>query len=184
MSKSQRTAFAAVILIVPVALELAWHPVGDQAWGQVTFGMSQAAGWLLILSACRETTAPIGRAARFGRTSVLTGCWLQVTFGALYAGTALDGEPLEAAFIAFLLGFLALFVGGLTWGIHLVRTGSGRLAGAGLLATAVLGLMAIVFGGDPWHDIFLLSSYAAWVAVGRGLDALAKSPAPIVTARH
>ena len=34
----------------------------------------------------------------------------------------------------------------------------------GMLATAVLGFLAMAVGSDPFHDIFLLSSYAAWAA--------------------
>jgi len=170
MSTSLRTAVAAVILIVPVALELAWHPFGDHAFGMEVFAVSQIVGWLLIGSVCRQAAAPTTRLGRFGRAAVLVGCGLQVAFGAVYGATAFDGEPWEAAFLPFLLGFLALFVGGVTWGISLLRSGAAPWAGRGLLAVGVLGLMAMLFGMDPWHDIFLLSAYAAWVIVGRGLD--------------
>jgi hypothetical protein len=168
MSTSIRAAVAATILIVPVALELAWSPFGDHALGLEIFALSQIVGWLLLLSVCREVAVPPRRSARAGRLSVLIGCALQMTFGLVYALTSFDGEPLEAAFAAFLFGFLALFVGGLMWGISLARTAAGRKAGRGLVATAVLGLMAMLFGMDPWHDVFLLSSYAAWIVVGLG----------------
>ena len=72
----------------------------------------------------------------------------------------------------FLLGFLALFVGGLAWGTSLLRSGA-SMAGGGLLATAVAGSsLAMLVGMVPWHDVFLLSSYAAWTLVGRGFDAI------------
>jgi hypothetical protein len=171
MSSSSRTAAAAVALAVPVALELAWPPFGDHAWGLEIFAVSQVAGWSLLLSVCRRSTAPLTRAARVGRRCVLVGCGLQLAFAAVFAVTATDGEPLEAAFGLFLLGFLALFLGGATWGIHHARAGA-RLAGVGLVSTGVLGLLAVLVGLDPWHDAFLLSSYAAWVLVGRGLDEL------------
>ena len=45
-----------------------------------------------------------------------------------------------------------------------------RSAGLGLLAVAIMGLLAMAVGTDPFHDVFLLSSYAAWVAVGVGAD--------------
>ena len=61
------------------------------------------------------------------------------------------------------------------WGISLARTAAGRTAGWGLVATAVLGLLAMLFGVDPWHDVFLLSSYAAWTVVGLGA-----SPSPAI----
>ena len=168
MSTTVRAAAAAVILSVPVALELAWPAFGDHALGHGIFAVSQLVGWLLLLTVCQQVAVPPGRSARAGRGSVLVGCLLQVTFALGYALTSFDGEPLEAIFIAFLLGFLALFIGGLMWGISLMRTAEGRTAGQGLVATAVLGLLAILVGVDPWHDVFLLSSYAAWTVVGLG----------------
>ena len=171
MSSSSRTAAAAVTLVVPVAVELAWPPFGDHAWGLEIFALSQVVGWSLLLSVCRRSTAPLTRSARVGRRCVLVGCGLQLTFAVVFALTATDREPLEAAFGLFLLGFLALFLGGLTWGIHHARAGA-RLAGVGLVSTGVLGLLAVLVGLDPWHDVFLLSSYAAWVLVGRGVDGI------------
>jgi len=168
MSTTVRAAAAAIFLSVPVALELAWPALGDHALGHVIFAVSQLFGWLLLLTVCQQVAVPPGRGARVGRGSVLVGCLLQVTFALGYALTSLDGEPWEAIFIAFLLGFLALFVGGLMWGISLMRTAEGRTAGRGLVATAVLGLLAILVGVDPWHDVFLLSSYASWTVVGLG----------------
>ena len=103
-----------------------------------------------------------------------SGACSQMLFAGVYAITALDGEPLEASFVFFLLGFLALFVGGLAWGTSLLRSGA-SMAGGGLLATAVAGLLAMLLGMDPWHDVFLLSSYAAWTLVGRGFDAIPSS---------
>ena len=178
MSTSIRAAAAATILVVPVALELVWSPFGDHTLGLEIFALSQIVGWLLVLSVCRDVAVPPRRSARAGRLSVRIGCALQMTFGLVYALTSFDGEPLEAAFAAFLLGFLALFVGGLMWGISLARTAAGRTAVWGLLATSVLGLLAMLFGMDPWHDVFLLSSYAAWTLVGRGFDAIPARQVP------
>jgi hypothetical protein len=42
------------------------------------------------------------------------------------------------------------------------------MAGGGLMAAAVLGFLAIAVGSDPFHDIFLLTGYAAWAVVGLG----------------
>ena len=115
------------------------------------------------------------RAGRIGRRLLLSGCALQVLFALVYGGSAVvDGEPVEASFLLFLLGFLATFVGGFIWGPALLRAGLAHLAGVGVLATAVLGLLAIAVGVDPFHDMFLLTSYAAWVLVGRGLEAPAQ----------
>ena len=36
----------------------------------------------------------------------------------------------------------------------------------------LLGALAMMVGSDPFHDVFLLSSYAGWVLVGRGFAAL------------
>jgi hypothetical protein len=166
MSRSLRSAIAAIVLIVPVALELAWSPFGDHVLGLEVFALSQLAGWLLLWSVCRTASAPAGRVARFGRRAVLAGCWLQVTFAATYAATAVDNEPLEASFVFLLLGFLVLFVGGLAWGLRLPR-----ISGAVVVTAGSLGLLAMLVGVDPWHDVFLLGSYAAWGAVGRAFDA-------------
>ena len=170
MSLTSRSAVAATVLIVPVAIELAWPPFGDNAAGLVVFAVSQLAGWLLLFSVCRAVGAPGTRVAGFGRRSVLVGCVSQMLFAASFGLTALDGEPWERSFAFFLLGFLALFVGGLSWGVSELRTATGKIAGTGLTGTALLGLLAMAAGMDPWHDIFLLSSYAAWMLVGRGFD--------------
>ena len=177
MTSSTRAAVAAVVLIVPVVLELAWPAFGDHVLGSEIFAVSQLAGWLLLLSVCRREIGPATRSARIGRRSVLVGCVLQMLFAGVYAVTALDGEPPEALFVFFLLGFLALFIGGLAWGTSLLRSGA-SMAGGGLLATAVAGLLAMILGMDPWHDVFLLSSYAAWTLVGRGFDAVATRRVP------
>ena len=74
--------------------------------------------------------------------------------------------------MVFMLGFIALLVGGLLWASRLRRTTGGGLAAVGLLAVAALGALAMLVGSDPFHDVFLVSSYAAWVVVGRGFDSL------------
>jgi hypothetical protein len=175
MSLTLRAALAAVALIVPVSAELIWPSVGDSA--HLLFAAAQLIGWVLVATvvrdgASRHPATSSTRAGRVGRRLLLSGCALQVLFALVYGGSAvIDGEPAEASFLLFLLGFLATFVGGVVWGPALLRAGLPRLAGVGVLATAVLGLLAIAVGVDPFHDVFLLSSYAAWVLVGRGLDA-------------
>jgi hypothetical protein len=76
------------------------------------------------------------------------------------------GEP-EVSFVLFSLGLLLVTVGGLLRGSRLRRAGV-DLAGTALMAAAVLGFLAIAVGSDPFHDIFLLTGYAAWAAVGLG----------------
>ncbi len=171
-----RTTAAAALLIVPVAAEISFPERFDGTPGHLVFAASQLLGWLLIGSVVRAADPGHARRAIFGRRAVLVGIACQVAFAAVYGVTALAAEPLEASFALFLLGFLSLTVGGLTWGFALVRQGGARTAGWGLVATAVLGLLAVMVGVDPFHDIFLLSSYAAWPAVGRGLTSAPAEP--------
>lgn len=182
MSSTLRAVVAALALAVPVGAELIWSSLGDS--GHVWFAASQVVGWLLVVTVVRDGArrgaGDVGRGGRVGRTILLAGCALEVLFGAVYGVTALiDGEPMEASFALFALGFLATFVGGLMWGWALLRGRGSRLAAGGVLATAVLGLLAIMVGVDPFHDVFLLSSYAAWVLVGRGLEVPATAPATL-----
>jgi len=179
MSLTLRSVLAALLLVVPVSAELIWPSLGDS--GHLLFAAAQLIGWFLVATVVRagaggnpEPTST--RAGRVGRRLLLSGCALQMVFALAYGGSAvIDGEPAEASFLLFLLGFLAMFVGGLVWGPALLRAGPAHLAGVGVLATAVLGFLAIAVGADPFHDLFLLSSYAAWVLVGRGLDAPPRS---------
>ena len=181
MSLTLRSVLAALLLVLPVSAELIWPSLGDS--GHLLFAAAQLIGWFLVATVVRagasknpESTST--RAGRVGRRLLLAGCALQILFALAYGGSAvIDGEPAEASFLLFLLGFLAMFVGGVVWGPALLRAGPARSAGVGVLATAVLGFLAIAVGADPFHDLFLLSSYAAWVLVGRGLDAPPRSSA-------
>lgn len=179
MSLVVRSALAAAILIVPVAAELIWPAFGDI--GDLVFAASQGLGWMLLVTVVRDGAArhrflDATLAGRAGKRLLLAGCALQTLFALVYGATAaIDGEPLEASFVLFLLGFLALFFGGVTWARALLRGEVSRIAGLGALATAVLGVLAILVGTDPWHDVFLLSSYAAWVLVGVGLEQPART---------
>ena len=65
--------------------------------------------------------------------------------------------------------------------------GDGRARAAALQALLVtsLGALAMLVGTDPFHDVLLISSYAAWVVVGRGLTSLGSAPAtPTATEVH
>ncbi len=172
VSTPARGVAAAVFLAVPVAVEAATGHTGGLA-GELAFSVSQLVGWSLALSVCRDlraATTARSRAARIGSALVRAGCWLELAFATVY-GLALvaTGEAFEGAFVAFLLGFLCLLAGGVTWGVSLRRRGSHRVAGTGLLLLAVLGLLAMVVGQDPFHDLALLASYASWAVVGRGV---------------
>jgi hypothetical protein len=170
MNALTRSALAAVLLIVPVTVEILVGSDRLAQWGDGVFALSQLVGWWLLLSLAR-VLASRASGSRWGSRLVQAGCVLQLVFAAGYGLTAVvHGEPWEGMFVAFLLGFLALTAGGMTWGIRLVRARRAAPAGAGLLAVAVLGFLAMAVGVDPFHDIFLLSSYAAWVAVGLGAE--------------
>ncbi len=170
MNAFARSALAAVLLIVPVAIEIF---VGADALGlagHVVFVVTQLAGWGLLVSTVR-LLFDRASGSRWGFRLVWGGCVLQLVFAAGYGVTALMlGEPFEGMFVVFLVAFLALTIGGLAWGSRLLRARRAAPAGAGLLAVAVLGFLAIAVAVDPFHDVFLLSSYAAWVAVGLGVD--------------
>jgi hypothetical protein len=170
MNALTRSALAAVLLIVPVAVEAVVGSDNLPGGGHAVFVVPQLAGWVLLLSLSRQLAARAG-GSRWGSRLVQAGCVLQLVFAVGYGVTALVlGEPFEGVFVAFLLGFLTLTTGGLTWGIRLLRARRAAPAGAGLLAVAVLGFLAMALEMDPFHDIFLLSSYAAWVAVGLGTE--------------
>jgi hypothetical protein len=170
MNAFARSALAAVLLIVPVAVETLVRSDHVALWSHGVFVVSQLAGWALLLTVSRLLAVRVG-GSRWGFRLVQAGCVLQLVFAVGYGiTTLLQGEPSENMFVAFLLGFLALTAGGLIWGIRLRRARCAAPAGSGLLAVAVLGFLAMALGMDPFHDIFLLSSYAAWVAVGLGTD--------------
>ncbi len=177
MSATTRSTLAAAVLALPVLAEIAWPARFDAANAHVSFAASQLVGWALLASVVLGAPAAARTASPRGRRVVLAGCALQVSFATLYGATAFDGEPLEASFLAFMLGFVALLVGGLLWATRLRGAANGRVAATGLCATAVLGALAILVGSDPFHDICLISSYAAWIVVGRGFDNLRRPSA-------
>ena len=179
MSLSLRSLVAALLLIVPVSAELAW-PSSFGHRGDLTFAASQVVGWLLLASVVRDGARRDPElyepgAGRRGRRLLLAACFLQISFALLYGATAAtSGEPLEASFVLFLLGFLAQFAGGLTWSRALGRAGL-RAARVGMLTATVTGVLAMLVASDPFHDVFLLASYAAWAVVGAGLEPHAAS---------
>jgi hypothetical protein len=164
--------------MVPVIAEIARPAPFDTPGGHVFFAASQLVGWALLTRLVVGAPTVARTASPRGRRLVLVGCALQILFATIYGATAFDGEPLEASFVVFLLGFVALLVGGLLWASRLRRTEGGGLAAVGLLAVAALGALAMLVGSDPFHDIFLVSSYAAWVVVGKGLDSLPSTLTP------
>lgn len=170
-----RATAGALLLVTPVATQLVLLPdLADMPAGYLLFGTSQLLGWGLFASVCLGIAsvhpgATMSRGGRLGRWLVQAGCALRMAFAVAYGASALVlGEPLEASFLLFLFGFVALVVGGGVWGTVLRRQPHLRLAGNGFLATALLGLAAIAVGDNVIHDLTLLGSYAAWVLIGLG----------------
>jgi hypothetical protein len=165
-----RAIAAACALIIPVVAELVWPSFGDS--GHLVFAICQLVGWVLVASIVVDVGRlfPSLRGTRGGRVGsrvLLIGCALQILFALAYGVTTLvSGEPNEASFVLFLAGFLAQLVGGVLWWRSMRSEPRLRVTRIGVLATAVLGFLAMAVGGAPFHDVFLLSSYAAWVVVG------------------
>lgn len=166
MNPLPRAVAAALLLAVPVVAETTGLIEGEGGM-HALFALTQLAGWLLLATVCR-TLAAAEPAGRWGPRLVLVGVGFLALFGALYLATYLVlGEPAEAVFLTYLLGFPALTVGGLVWARRLRRTPR-RLSGVGLALVGVLGLAAILLSADPFHDIALVGSYLAWIVVGLG----------------
>jgi hypothetical protein len=167
---SARATLAACALIIPVVAELIWPSFGDS--GHLVFAICQLIGWVLVASIVVDVdqlfpSLSTTRGGRVGRRVLLIGCGLQVLFALAYGVTTLvSGEPNEASFVLFLAGFLAQLVGGIVWWRSMRSEPRLRVTRIGVLATAILGFLAMAVGGDPFHDVFLLSSYGAWAVVG------------------
>jgi hypothetical protein len=165
-----RATVAAGALIIPVVAELIWPSFGDS--GHLVFAICQLIGWVLVASVIVDVdrlfpSLSTTRGGRVGRRVLLTGCALQVMFALAYGiSAAVSGEPNGASFVLFLAGFLAQLVGGIIWWRAMRSEPTLRWTRLGALATAGLGFLAMAVGSDPFHDIFLLSSYAGWAAVG------------------
>jgi hypothetical protein len=175
-------AVGALALAVPVTAETLVD-IGDTWWGHTLFVASQLVGWTLLASvvaSLRRVAGGGSRGRRVGSWLTVAGCALQLTFALAYAATVvLSGQPNNLVFVPFSLAFLALTVGGTTWGLAL-RGSDLDAAGHGLLVVALLGLAAILVALDPWHDIALVGSYLSWVLVGR---ATAQSSSSSASAR-
>ena len=167
---SPRAIAAAGALIVPVVAELIWPSFGDS--GHLVFAICQLIGWVLVASIVLDVdrlfpSLRTTRSGRVGRRVLLIGCALQVLFAVAYGATAaVIGEPNEAVFVLFLAGFLSQLVGGIVWWRAMRAESKLRVTRVGALVTATSGFLAMAVGTDPFHDIFLLSSYAAWAVVG------------------
>jgi hypothetical protein len=180
MASVQRTGRAAatsgVLMFVGVEGEWLLDPQRDD--GTVSnppvftlLTLTATVGFALLLVAVRglrtHTTAPT-RSARVGALLTMAGAGLLVVFGLTALTTSLlTGSPLEASFLAFLLGMLLLAVGPVTWGLSLRRR---RAAAAGVGPTLVVAglaaFAALAIEPDPWHDVGLVVVFVAWTSAG------------------
>lgn len=159
-----RTQLAVALLAVPVATELVWHPFGDHRAGMTVLALAQLGGWSLLAGVVRRLgRMPALRRARRSRGLVLAGCVVQAAFAAAYLVAAQGGDDAPGpVWVLFLLGFVLLGIGGVRWGMALRRSAA-TVAGRWLVLVAALGLLAVGVPTDPFHDVFLLSGYLAWV---------------------
>ena len=191
MSTVQRTGRAAtasgVLMIAGVEGEWLLDPQRDD--GAVTnmpvfalLLLIATAGFALLLGAIiglRAESARSTRPARIGSMMTLVGAGLLVVFGLVVLVTALlNGSPLEASFVAFLLGMLLLAVGPVTWGLALRKRSPGPGVWQLLLVSGIAALGALAIEPDPWHDLSLTLSFAAWSALGVLLLRRAPQQAP------
>jgi hypothetical protein len=119
--------------------------------------------------AARIATADrlLPRSGRIGVRSALVGAALQVAFAVSAAVTAaLNGKPLEAVFLLFAVGFLALIVGAGLLGTAVWRAEVIRAAAVPLWFAAASAVAAIGVALDPWHDVALFAFDASWVGLG------------------
>jgi hypothetical protein len=179
VSRVQLTGRAAaasgVLMIAGVEGEWLFDPQRDD--GAVTnipvfalLLLTATAGFALLLLAVmglRAQTACYTRPARTGPLMTVAGAGLLVVFGLMTLVTALlRGSPMEAAFIAFLLGMLLLAVGPVTWGLSIRRRPPAPGVWQLLLLSGVVAFGALAIEPDPWHDISLTVMFAAWSALG------------------
>lgn len=167
MSPFVRSLIAALLLAVPVVAQ-SLNFVDADGWAETLFVLGQLLGWLLVATVVRDLLPVAGGASRWGSRLVLAGVAFQVLFAAVYLGSLLlAGEAAEASFLAFLLGFVCLTIGGLRWSWRLRGTTYRNLA-LGLAGMAIFGLLAIAVGDHVLHEITLPLSYLAWILVGHG----------------
>jgi len=170
-----RTAAAAgILMLVGVEGEWVLNPQADD--GTVTnppvfalLVLSATVGFALLLLAVRglRVQASTTKAARVGALLSLAGAGLLVAFGLTSLSTALlTGSPLEAAFVAFLLGMLLLSVGPITWALSLRGPTPAPGLRQMLFLSGAAGLAALALEADPWHDLSLVVTYMAWTVLG------------------
>lgn len=167
-------AAAGVLMFLGVEAEWLFDPQADD--GTVTnppvfalLVLTATSGFTLLFLAVLGLGAqgPTTKPARVGALLSLVGAGLLVVFGLTSLVTSLlTGSPLEASFIAFLLGMLLLSVGPITWGLslrgHSPTPGAWQL----LVLSGSAAFAALALEADPWHDLGLVIMYAAWTTLG------------------
>ena len=132
--------------------------------------LTAAVGFALLFLAARGLRAHAvdpTRTARVGAVLTVVGAGLLLAFGlAVLVTSLLMGSPLEASFLAFLLGMLLLAVGSVTWGLALRRRPPAKGVGQLLVLAGVAAFAALAIEPDPWHDVSLVVMFSAWTAVG------------------
>jgi hypothetical protein len=143
--------------------------------------LTATVGFALLFVATRglrACSAEPGRSARVGAALTSAGAVLLVAFGLTALVTALlTGSPLEASFLAFLLGMLLLSVGPVTWGLALRRRSPATGVWQLLVLAGVAAFAALAIEPDPWHDVSLGVMFAAWTFVGLLLTQRSRTPA-------
>ncbi len=143
-------------------------PVGFAAYlGAFTVG----AGALAVAAHGLRCLVPTG-SGRVGRVLTTGGAALLATCTLLLLVTGLaTGQPLEAAFLLFLLGFVLLVLGAVPLALGLRRS---RAVGPWWAAVLVAGAGALVAmtTQSPLHEVGLFTFDAAWAALGLGLLSL------------
>lgn len=114
----------------------------------------------------RESARPT-RPARVGAMITLVGAGMLAAFGAVVLVTGLaSGSPLEASFLAFALGLLALSIGQVTWGLALRRQPTAPGVWQMVVVAGVMAFASMAIPLDPWHDVSLVAMFLAWSVIG------------------
>lgn len=111
--------------------------------------------------------AEVGRAGRIGFWLAASGAAAHVAFAAVMVTSALvTGETVEAVFIVFALGFLALILGQVLLAVGLRRGGIVGRGWIAPLAGVAAAAIAIATPIDPLHDLALFLFFGSWVVLG------------------
>lgn len=171
----RHAAAAAVLMAAGVGGELVFDPqrsdgtVLNPAVFAICLGMGLLGfGFLLAAARGLGTVADArSRGIRWGSKVCTIGAVLLVLCGVTVLVTGLaSGAPAGIAFVPFGLGMLLLSVGPVVLGLAMRRQSHVRGLWALLVVSGIAAFAAIAIPLDPWHDITLFTSYAAWAGAG------------------